>query len=331
MNTLVIGGTGLISNAIVDELLAKKHQVTVFHRGHRPLRWKNVMEILGDRYDEPAFEATVGSFKFDAVFDFISFQEAHAKSAVRAFAGKVKHFIHCSTVCAVGVPTTKIICEEDEPYRPISGYGRGKAAAEKYLLGQWKTKRFPVTIMRPSHTYGPGGGWVLGTFMSDWEWDCELVNRIRTGKPIVVHGDGETLWQSCFNADIAKGFVGALGKRHVRGQIYQLCGRDILTWNQYYEAVGRAVGRKPKLVHVATDTIVKHVPESATGFLREIAKEHGAYSIAKARKDIPEFNPTIDVEEGTRRHIKWLAKEGRLKKAPARPWEDQLARLAARW
>jgi nucleoside-diphosphate-sugar epimerase len=331
MNTLVIGGTGLISNAVVDELLARGHRVAVFHRGRRPLRWQGVLEILGDRYDEPGFEATMRAFRFDAVLDFISFNEAHARSAVRAFAGRVAHYVHCSTVCAVGVPTTKLICDEDEPYHPISGYGRGKAAAEKYLLTEWKRRRFPVTIMRPSHTYGPGGGWVLGTFLTDWETDCELVNRIRRGRPVVVHGDGETLWQSCFNADIAKGFVGALGKSHVRGRIYNLCGRDILTWNEYYRAVGRAVGRAPKIVHVATDTIVRHAPESATGFLREIGKEHGAYSIEKARRDIPEFNPRIGVEEGTRRHLRWLAAEGRLRRAPPRPFEDRLARLAARW
>jgi nucleoside-diphosphate-sugar epimerase len=325
MKTLVLGGTGLISGGITRELLRKGHQVTVFHRGTTPLRERGVLEVIGDRKNRPLFEAAMRALKVDAVFDLISFSVEDAASAVRAFRGRVKHFIHCSTVCAVGVPTTKVICDEMEPYHPVSGYGKGKAAAEKYLLAEWKKSRFPVTIFRPSHTYGPLGGWVLGTFLTDWERDCELVNRIRRGQPVVVHGDGTTLWQSCYTDDAAAGFVGALGKRRVLGQVYNICGRDISTWDEYYAAVGRAVGKKPRIVHLPTDVIIKNAPGSATGFLAEIARYHGAYSIEKIRRDIPEFDPRIDVEEGTRRHIAWLKAEGRLRKAPARPFEDALA------
>ncbi|MEK7475668.1 MAG: NAD-dependent epimerase/dehydratase family protein [Candidatus Coatesbacteria bacterium] len=330
MNTLVIGGTGLISGAIVRELRRKGHRVTVFHRGRHPLGLQGVAEIIGDRQDRRLFEAAMRALSFDAVVDMISFSREDAASAFRAFHERVRHFIHCSTVCAVGVPTRQVICDETEPYHPVSGYGRGKADGERFLLAMWRQKRFPVTIFRPSHTYGPGGGWVLGTFLTDWDTDCELVNRIRAGRPVVVHGDGTTLWQSCYCDDAAKGFVGALGKAHVRGQVYQVCGRDIMDWNAYVEAVGRAVGRRPKIVHVPTDVIVRGAPESATGFLREIAFTHGAYSIDKIRRDIPEFDPVIDVEEGTRRHIRWLRAEGRLAKAPKRPFEDRLARFGLR-
>jgi nucleoside-diphosphate-sugar epimerase len=330
MNTLVIGGTGLISGGIVRELKRRGHWVTVFHRGGTPLRERGVLEVIGDRRNRPLFEAAMRALEVDAVFDLISFNREDAESAVRVFRGRVRHFIHCSTVCAVGVPTTKVICDEDEPYHPVSDYGRGKAAAEKYLLGQWRNGRFPVTIFRPSHTYGPLGGWVLGTFMTDWEKDCELVNRIRRGRPVVVHGDGTTLWQSCYTDDAATGFVGALGKPHVRGRIYNICGRDISTWNEYYEAVGRAVGRKPRIVHLPTNAILRRAPGYATGFLREIARFHGAYATDRIRRDIPEFNPRIGVEEGTRRHIAWLKAEGRLRKAPARPFEDALAAAGKR-
>ena len=174
--------------------------------------------------------------------------------------------------------------------------------------------------------YGPGGGWVLGTFMTDWEKDAELVNRIRRGKPVVVHGDGEAIWQSCYVDDVANGFVAAAGCRKTLGQIYNICGRDLLTWNEYYAAVGRAVGRAPRIVHVPTDAILREAPEGATGFLREIGRYHGAYSTAKLRRDVPGFDPRIGVEEGTRRHIRWLAAEGRLRRSPSRPFEDRLAR-----
>jgi len=327
---LVIGGTGLISGAIVRALKRGGHRATVFHRGHSPLRVKGVREILGDRKDRSLFEAAVGAQKWDAVFDLISFDAEDAASAIRAFHGRARHFIHCSTVCAVGVPTVKVPSDETEPYHPVSGYGRGKAAGERLLLAAWRTRRFPVTIFRPSHTYGPGAGWVIGTFLTDWERDCELINRIRRGKPVVVHGDGTTLWQSCFVDDAARGFVGAVGRRKTLGQVYNICGRDIITWDDYYRAVGRACGRAPRIVHLPTEVIAKGAPGSATGFLQEIAVHHGAYSTEKIRRDIPGFNPTVDVEEGTRRHIRWLSGEGRLRNAPPRPFEDSLARLAAR-
>jgi nucleoside-diphosphate-sugar epimerase len=330
MRTLVLGGTGVVSGGILRELLRRGHQVTVFHRGKTLLREHGVVEIFGDRHDRRRFEALMRALRFDAVMDVLCFNREDAESAFRAFRGRVKHFLHTSSVCAVGVPTTKVICDESEPYHPITGYGRGKAESEKFYLWAWRRHRFPVTIIRPSHTYGPGGGWVLGTLLHDWEWDCETVNRIRRGKPIVVHGDGTTLWQSCYADDVGKAFAGALGKPWVRGEIYNACGRDIITWDEYYRRVGKAAGRRPRLVHLPTDIIVKGAPEQATGFLREIAQFHGAYSTDKIRRHIPEFEPRIGVVEGTRRHIRWLAKEGRLRKAPKRPYEDALARLAVR-
>ncbi len=328
MRTLVIGGTGLISGAITRELKRRGHHVTVFHRGKHPLETAGVDEILGDRADRPRFEAAVGARPFDAVFDLISFKEEDAASAVRAFKGKVKHFMHCSTVCAVGAPLTKIPSDENEPYQPVSDYGRGKAAAEKFLLGAWKKHGFPVTIFRPSHTYGPGAAWVLGTFVDDWDKDCALVNRILAGKPLLVQGDGEALWQSCYVDDVAAGFVGALGQRTVLGQFYNLCGPEIYTWDEYYRRVGAGLGKQVRLAHLPTGVILAKAPESATGFLKDIAQYHGAYSIAKARRDIPEFDPRIKLEAGIRLHVAWLRKKGLLKTAPKRTYEDRLCALA---
>jgi len=310
-------------------VLAKGHKATVFHRGRTRLKERGVTEIFGDRANRPVFEARMKSLKFDAVMDVLCFNREDAESAFRAFNGRVKHFIHTSSVCAVGVPTHKIICDETEPYHPDTDYGRGKADAERFYIGAWKRRRFPVTIIRPSHTYGPGGGWVLGTLLHDWEWDCETLNRIRRGAPVVVHGDGENLWQSCYSDDIGKAFEGVLGKPWVRGEIYNACGRDIITWNEHYKRLGLAMGKKVKIVHLPMDVIVKGAPEQATGFLREVARHHGAYSIEKIRGHIPEFNPRIGVVEGHWRHFKWLKAEGRLKKAPKRFYEDALARLAA--
>ena len=329
MNVLILGGTGIISGGILRTLLANGHKVTVFHRGRTRLKERGVVEMFGDRTNHPVFESMMKPLRFDAVMDVLCFNRADAESIFRAFNGRVKHFIHTSTVCAVGVPTRKLICDETEEYHPTTPYGRGKAEAEKFYIWAWKQHRFPVTIIRPSHTYGPGGGWVLGTLLNDWEWDCETLNRIKRGAPVVVHGDGENLWQSCYSDDIGMAFVGALGKPWVRGEIYNACGRDIITWNEHYKRLGRAMGKKARIVHLPTEVIVKGAPEQATGFLREIARYHGAYSNDKIRKHIPEFDPNIDVVAGHKLHYKWLVKEDRISKSPKRPYEDALVRLAS--
>ncbi len=328
MKALIIGGTGLISGAITRELKRKGHEVTVFHRGRRPLEVAGVSEIIGDRYDRPAFEAAVGARRFDAVFDLISFNAKDCASALRAFKGKVKHFIHCSTVCAVGVPTTQVPCDESEPYRPISGYGRGKAEAERFWLSAWRKSRFPVTIFRPSHTYGPGAAWVLGTFVDDWDKDCALINRMRSGKHVLVGGDGEQLWQSCYVDDAAVGFVAAARRKRTFGQVYNICGAEAVTWNEYYRRLGEGLGVKAKLAHLPSSAIFAGAPDSATGFWREIGQFHGAYSNKKILSHIPEFKPKTSLQQGIRLHWNWLKSKNLLKLAPKRAYEDRLVRLA---
>lgn len=328
MRVLIIGGTGLISGSITRMLKRQGHAVTVFHRGYRPLEVKGVTELIGYRQNRLKFETQMRALEFDAVFDMISFSAADAASSLRAFQGRVNQFIHCSTVCAVGAPLTKIPADEDEPYQPVSLYGRGKAAAEKLLLRAWRRNNFPVTIFRPSHTYGPGAHWVLGTLMQDWNKDCSLFNRILRRQPILVQGDGEQLWQSCYVDEVAEGFVGALGKKRVLGQIYNICGSEICTWNQYYVRVAKALGRKAILAHLPTAVIMAHAPKSSTGFLKDIAQYHGAYSNAKIMRDIPEFRPRTTIEQGSRMHLAWLKKKGSLRNAPDRLFEDQLCHLA---
>jgi len=328
MKVLVIGGTGLISGATTKHLKSLGHQVTVYHRGSSPLKTRGVEEIIGDKMDRRAFEADMKKRRFDAVIDPLLFNAQDAASDMRAFAGRIKHFIFISTVGAIGGPPVCIPADETEPYRPVGDYGRNKAAAEKMLLKAWRTKKFPVTIVRPSHTYGPNNRIALGTFVTDWGKDCELFNRIRQGKHVVLHGDGEGLWQSCYVDDLAEGLGGILKRRRkTLGEIYHMCGHEVMSWNEYYHRIGTALGRKVKIVHVPSDAIYKAAPEHSLGFLREFASMPGVYDISKAKAHIPEFNPRIPVEKGMARLYKWLKKEGALKEAPKRPFEDRLVRL----
>lgn len=331
MNVLVIGGTGLISGATVRQLKKDSHKVSIFHRGRRPLELRGVREILGDRQDRKDFEAKMSGERFDAVIDSILFNAEDAQSALRAFEGRTKHFLFISTVCAVGGPLTRIPADEEEPYQPLSPYGRGKAEAERLLLQAHRKRGFPVTVFRPSHTYGPGAGIALGTFVCNWESDPGLMLRILQGKPVIVHGDGEGLWQSCLATEVAEGLVGALQRKLTIGQIYNLCGHEVVTWNEYYRRLGLALGRSPKIVHLPSDLILAQAPSEACAFLRDIGQYHGAYSIQKALKEIPGFRPRTPLEKGLRMQYAWMKKKGLLASAPKRPFEDHLAKEALAW
>jgi nucleoside-diphosphate-sugar epimerase len=305
MRVLVIGGTGLISTGIVKALLARGHEVSVFNRGQRPSRLpEGVTYLHGDRKDYPAFEAAMQQVEVDAVIDMIAFVPEDTQSAIRAFRGRVRHFIHCSTVCTYGVTLTRLPADEEEPLRPISGYGRNKVACDQALLEAHRGDGFPATIFKPSHTYGPGGALIrqLGG-------DKYFIDRLRKGKPIIVAGDGTTLWQSLYCDDAGVGFAAAVGNEKTIGQVYNIVGREVVTWDEYHRRLAAAIGCEARIVHVPSDLLVAVAPDRYRG-LDEIFRHHGVYSAAKLRDHVPEFKTTVSWEEGVRRNVEWMDAEG---------------------
>jgi nucleoside-diphosphate-sugar epimerase len=319
MHVLFIGGTGLISTAIARQLLQAGHQVTLFNRGKSENRLPDgAMEIRGDRKDYAAFEKTFADKTYDVVVDMVAFHPDDSASAVRAFAGRCGQFIHCSTVCVYSGPVAQIPTTETEAYHSLGGYGQNKIACEKLLLEAFANTQFPVTIMRPSHSYGEGGSIIRSFGPAD-----TFVDRLRKNKPIVVQGDGNSLWASCHVDDVACGFVAVMGNAKCYGEAYNITGDEWFTWNEYHAQVAEVVGGTLDLVHIPTDTLREVAPHFAGGTY-EIFEWPSVFDNSKLKRDTDYAGQTIDFREGTRRTLAWLEANGKLTDSDADEYEDKL-------
>jgi nucleoside-diphosphate-sugar epimerase len=317
MKVCIVGGTGNISASIVALLLENGHDVTIFNRGqHRPPP-EGVRLIQGDRADQEEFERLMQVERFDAAIDMICFTPEEAQSSLRAFCD-VGHFVMCSTVCTYGIHYDWLPATEDHPLRPITDYGRDKAAADAVFLAAHYRDRFPITIIKPSTTYGPQQGLVRQV-----AWDFSWIDRIRKGKPILVCGDGNALHQHLHVADAALAFVGVLGNQRALGQTYNLVNRGYITWANYHRTAMEVLDREVDLVGVPFDDLKElDVPEF--DICEEIFAHHVYYSAEKLFRDVPEFAPNISLEQGMAEVIEVMDREGRIPDSDELDWEDNI-------
>jgi len=325
MKVLIVGGTGLISTGIVKALLARGTEITVFNRGQTDDRLGHaVKHLAGDRNDFAAFEAAIAAAgAWDVVIDMICFRPDQAESVVRALAGRCGHFIFCSTVCTYGNTQTVLRTLETTPQVPVSVYGRDKVACEQVFLRAHADKKMPVTIFRPSHTYGPGGN-----VINNIGWEATYIDRLRQGRPIVVSGDGHGLWQSAYSEDVGMGFAHAAGQPVCFGQAYNITGDEIMTWDEYTQRTAAAIGAPPpRLVHIPTDLLLA-IDRPRYNALEEIFRFHGVYSSDKLKRDVPEYRSAMPYAEGVRRTVAWMDQHQKVASADSDPQED---RLVAEW
>lgn len=327
MNVLVIGGTGLISTAITRLLLARGDRVTVFNRGRTAgVEAGQVAQIVGDRTDPVAFEALIADAgAFDCTIDMRCFTPSEAESAVRAFRGRTGQYIFCSTVDVYHKPAARYPITEDEPRRTGDGvftYAHDKAHCERILLAAHARGDFPVTIIRPAYTYGEGRG-VLHTFRGTTTY----LDRLRKGKPVIVHGDGTSLWAACHRDDVAPAFVAAVGNPATYGRAYHVTGEEWLTWDQYTAQVAVALGASPPtIIHIPTDLLRAVAPERAFWCAENFAGNN-IFDNTLARTDLG-FRYTIPFLAGTRRVIAWLDAHNAIENSDNDPFDD---RLIAAW
>jgi len=313
MDVLIIGGTGLISTAITRQLVDAGHDVTCFTRGETEANVpEEVAFVHGDRDDHAEFTAQVRSLDVDCVIDMICFDAEQAERAVEAFAGEVELYVFCSTVDVYHRPLATNPVTEDAAREPAtSEYGANKAAAEDVFTDA-DGEAFATTIIRPWSTYGDHGP-VLHTF-GDGTY---VLDRIREGKPIVVHGDGTSLWGPCHREDVARAFVNAVGNETAYGETYHVTSEEVITWNQYYEVVAEALDApEPDLVHIPTEQLLEADPER-----RHLLENHSYYSTVfdntKAKPDLG-FEYTIPFAEGVSRAIAWLDDNDKIE-----PWDSE--------
>lgn len=315
MKVLLIGGTGLISTAIVNQLVERGDEVTVYNRGVTPRRIpKAVREIKGNRWDYPAFEKQMKGLEFDAVIDMVAFAPENAESILRAFRGNVRHIVVCSTVCVYGGPMTRLPATDDEPHRPVTDYGRNKSKIESTLLSADGKGGLHTTVIRPSYTTGEGAEYP-GLF-----FDNSLPNRLRKGLPIIVMDDGRAAWAVAHVSDVGRAFVNSLLNPKAFGQAYHATSDEHTTWDGVYEAMAKAVGGKFNPVHIPTEWLYSQAPRRSLG-VKYIYQYPSIFDNTKAKRDLG-FQTTVPLAETWRRQFEWMEQAGRTQEVEEDRFED---------
>jgi nucleoside-diphosphate-sugar epimerase len=321
MRILIIGGTGLISTAITREFLAKGEEVFLYNRGITPSRIPPGAKLIqGDRNDFQSFEQQmVEAGFFDCVIDMICFNKEQAESDIRCFRGRTGHFIFCSTVNVYTKPAPSYPVREDFPRVPINDiYGTKKVECEDAFFAAFAQGAFPVTILRPAQTYGEGG-----VLIHTFGWSTSYIDRIRKGKPIVVHGDGTSLWNPCHVDDVAHAFVRACGNSRAFGKAYNTTGEEVFTWNQYHERVALALGAPPpKLVHIPTDLLIKISPDRCAVTYNNF-QGNNVFDNSAAIRDL-DFHYTISWVAGVKRTVAWLYENHKIDNSDDDLFDDQV-------
>jgi nucleoside-diphosphate-sugar epimerase len=297
---LFLGGTGVISAASVALAHERGHVVSVLNRGRsdrRPLP-AGVESIEADVRSPESVQAAIGGREFDVVADFLSFTPDQVADHVARFSGRTGQYVFISSASAYQKPPLRLPVRESTPLiNPFWQYSRDKIACEDLLVAAHRADAFPVTIVRPSHTYDrtlipTTGGWTD-------------VARMRAGRPVVVHGDGTSLWTLTHTSDFAVGFVGLLGRPEAIGDSFTITGDHTPTWNQIYSWLAAAAGVEATLVHIASETIATELPEEGPGLVGD--KAHSMlFDTTKLRSLVPEFATTIGYAEGAAEQIAWF-------------------------
>ena len=283
-----------------------------------------VRTLTGDRKDFAVFEAAMQAGEsWDCVIDMICFFPAEAESLVRAFRGKTTHLILTSTVDVYARPQPTHPIREDAPRAGVSAYGRAKVACEDIVLAAGARGDFGATVLRPVHTVNNTGR-IHNSF---GKADTRLFDRYARGLPIIVHGDGSSLWTVCHADDAAVAYAGAVGNARTFGRAYHLPGPEAIAWNDFHRRAAAAIGAPaPTLIHIPTDILHRFAPERAA-ISTENFQFNNCFDTTVTRADLG-FAPQISFEECIRRIYEHLAASKLIERAETDPLYD---RVLTRW
>jgi len=327
VKVLMIGGTGIISSAVSDLLVARGHELTLLNRGSSVRPVPQGAEVLqADIRDPSSVKRVIGDRRFDSVVDWLSFVPEHVTTALGLFEGRTGQYVFISSASAYRKPTVALpIVESNLLHNPFWEYSRNKIACEELLVDRFRTRGIPITIVRPSHTYDKtllpmDGGWTV-------------VDRMLQGKEVIVHGDGNSLWTLTHHRDFARGFVGLLGHPYALGEEFHITGDEWLTWNQIFRITAQTVGVEPKIVHVPSDLIALEDKAWGAGLLGD--KAHSVvFDNSKVRRLVPDFACTIPFAQGVKEVIAWYKADPARQKVDAafsQIYERVLARMKKAW
>jgi len=314
MRILFIGGTGNLSYDSSLRALAEGHELYHLNRGNRIGKIiQGVHTLKADVEDEEAMKSALGSLEFDAVVDFIAFKKEQVERDIRLFRGRTGQFVFISSASAYRKPSVHHVISESTPlHNPHWDYSRNKIACERLLESEWTEHSFPMTIIRPSHTYSKG--WIPTAWTSA---DFTVAKRMLDGKEIVVQGDGQSLWTLTHTRDFAVGLVGLLGNPAAIGEAVQITGDEALSWESVHTTIASVLGVKPRIVHIPSDFISAVDPDIGQHFLGD--KTYSAlFDCSKLKRLVPAFRTTISFQAGIRESIEWMLADTARQRVDAR-------------
>jgi nucleoside-diphosphate-sugar epimerase len=301
MNVLFIGGTGNISTDVSRLAVAQGIDLYLLNRGKRDVEIPGAQTIVGDIHQPDQVRAALEGHTFDAVVNWIAYTPEDVEQDLELFRGRTGQYVFISSASAYQKPPVHYLVTESTPlYNPHWAYSRNKIACENRLMAAYRDEDFPVTIVRPSLTYATVFPIAIGG------WGCyTLADRLLTGQPIIVHGDGSSLWTVTHAADFAKGFVGLLGHPQAIGQDFHITSDEVLNWHQIYTTIAHALGVEPEMVHIPSDFIAKVNPVLGAGLLGDKAWSV-VFDNTKVKTLVPEFQATIPFHKGIYRTLDWF-------------------------
>lgn len=301
MKALFIGGTGTISTAVTELAVQRGWEMTLLNRGtHNEELPQGVETITADIHDEAAVAQAMSGKKYDVVANFIVYTPEEVARDIRLFSGKTRQYFFISSASAYQKPLNDWLITESTPlHNPYWQYSRDKIACEDVLVEAYRKDGFPVTIIRPSHTYA---GKKVPVVIHGKEGSWQVLDRMRQGKPVLVPGDGSSLWTLTHSRDFAKAFVGLMGHPKAIGEAFHITSDEQLTWNQAMTCVANALGVEPVLYHVSSDFLVACDPEMAGSQLGDKSNSV-VFDNSKVKRLVPDYVATIRYDQGVREAV----------------------------
>ena len=309
MKALFIGGTGTISTAVVKRLVNELGwDVWLLNRGNRAsVAPQGAHQIIADIHDEAAVAQKLKGLSFDVVCEFIGFHVEDVQRDVRLFAGKTRQYIYISSASAYHKPAASpVITEGTTLANPHWQYSRDKIACEEYLMKEYRETGFPVTIVRPSHTYDERSI-PLGVHGKNGFW--QVIRRMQQGKPVIIHGDGSSLWTVTFSSDFAVGFTGLMGNRHAIGEVFHITGDETLTWDQIYATIADALGVQLSAVHVSSEYLTDVGARYGYDFGGSLLGDKAVTVIfdnSKLKRAVPDMRTSVRFDQGVRLALDYI-------------------------
>jgi len=306
MKALLIGGTGILSTAIVKQLIKSEWDLYIINRGNRKHAYDRdmVTQLTCDINDEEKAANLIENYDFDVVVDFIAFAPEQLERDYRLFEGKTKQFIFISSASVYQKPLSDYRINESTPLsNPYWEYSRNKIACEDYLMKMYREHGFPVTIIRPSHTYDERS---IPIAVSGSNGSWQVAKRMLEGKPVIIHGDGTALWTMTASRDFAKGFVGLMGNMHAIGEAVGITSDETLTWNQIYHAIAQALNVKLKPVYVPSIFLDACSDQDFMGGLIGDKANSVVFDNSKLKRLVPGFVATTRFDQGIKETIEYV-------------------------